>query len=344
MNNHIFNYSLSYFPLDIIYTLSLSNKQIRKRIIQFWKRYNHINFLDLFYASIVKKFGIDSISTILTSLVVNNTFLFRYEFEYTNFPTENDNEFYIYYESIIKIWKRTDYDHRYFFLSDTFLYKFRKLKFLKYVFTNYPKFQITIFTNILSFGLFDFWNYGYPLLNTKTRVAFENHLIMFAVWPRNFEAYIFCKERNYSLPENCDYFIMNSLDDFPYFCFLRKGFSVDDNKMFRLAIQQNKIQIGKYIIESYKQQNSRLKFILQHKLYIDFFHYLGYKFKFTDLEDIINFASKAIIEYCLLKYRHELIPEHGNSNTKLEINNSTDFSLIYNSNVLGTILLEINKQ
>jgi len=348
MNNHIFNYILQHFPLDIIFVLAMANKQIRKRILQSWKKYGYINFRNHFELALAKNRLIDFWEEhFYISNVTYDTLLMKYTLK-NGFFREREIIF-VHYDFLIQTWKNIqsleeiDKQHLYMYelLTDNFLYKFKKQKFLKFVFQNstYDNCISSILGHSLSFGLIDFWKYGISYTNISNKDEFIKKTIN-SYSPRNMKAYRFYKEYHNATKSGKKISKMNLLqivDDFEFFVFLYKSKTKDVNQNFFItAACKFNNKIAKYILE---KEELKVKFILEinHWFYIDYFHVLGYRFTHEDLPLVFT-AEKNIIKHCLTMYRNELISETEDFNkivsnhycrcSKIKINNSVVNSII----------------
>jgi len=334
----------------------LSNKQIRKRILSFWKRHDYINFLDLLQILIFKKYGnrkeLNFSKEKYTYRCRTENFG-RYRF-ITQIPYSGDYELVVYYKPMIEIWKTIQLSNNSpqeieSFLDDSFLYKYKKQKFLKYIFlTSNQYVRCMILTKAVSFGLFDFLKYcnGISKLNIR----------QYTFFPETIEAFLFCERKQYNTIHYSELIILPNID-LSYIIFLHQKYNyIEDEICFENATITNNKQIARYILEN-TEEKSKFIISLDSIRSIDFFHKLGYSFTYQDLPDIFTMSS-LVIQHCFTKYRHELFSETEDfksinqkqvtcSCTKLSVNNQTTNQIILHTcigNDDGNYFIEIVKK
>jgi len=309
MKNSIFNYCLSYFPVDTIYIMSLLNKKLRSKILSFWVKYDHFNFIEIMKFAFVKKYGVDNefikqdIFSTCGNSIIDQVSRYRMFYEIScEFEIEPND---VYYRPLFSIWKNLTINeaknkkHIGNFIWANFLYRFKKRKLLKYILLNMDSYRMIIINHAISFGLVEF---GKFITCPYSRLYCS---------PCNIEAYKYFKENNQEL--KVQQIFEEEQTDFNYILFLKQEYGrlYNRSKLFVVSVKYDNRKIARYIIQTIKP-TKRTVFILSLKSItcIRYYYRLGYKFSHSDLSHVLGTQHKQLRLYCLKTYKHDLFSEN----------------------------------
>jgi len=273
MNVHIFNYILSYFPVDKIYLFSLVNKALKAKIKKYWKPIVYFNF----------KFILSALLAVKYTKQRYRELCFSKKDHYNSISIPK-----------FRFWNSKTRIHRYI---NSLIYN-RKKKLLKYTVLNnniISENKRLIYIQCINYGLIDICVF----MDSKIEVNYSQ--LLFVV-PINQEAMNYCLEKSIPFKSYSDIEKFQNYDSFLFS--VKHGYDYMDYT--HRAINNNQLSIIKYIFARIEIENDLFVHCRITKKLISCFHYFGYKFTTKHLRKLFSLKDSILI-FCIENYGHEFI-------------------------------------
>jgi len=325
MNNFIFNYILSCFPIEYIYWLSMLNKQTKARFQKYWKRIRYCEFRKLLIILTLHR-GMYKLENETCPLLKyeNNEFVNNFD-KYNLYFTYRLFHMHSVIPTNCSVYFRSPKGM--FFCMSTYqgnfirtLFHFGKWKLLKMIFQSesYYLRKCSMFFNAsMNFGNSKFREFILQNLIESGNSLLD--LIPMYLKPRSLSAFLDCKNKdkilNFGISMNSILRRSIKTGDIAYFTKILNEFNFHLDELYIalfFAITYFRTEITKLIIQKIETKDLTIFLEIKYKHRLKKYHFqclykLGFHFGFQDLFLLSIWYKKSLVTFLLDTYFSDLV-------------------------------------